>query len=107
MWNDRVMWIGWIEFDLVLGDVHSLKQKRAIVRPLVNDLRRTFAVAVAESASQDLYRRSGVGVAAVSADSHHVIEVLDKVEEYVARRPEVELLSTRRRVVRSDDDSAY
>ena len=101
------MWIGWIEFDLLLGDVHSLKQKRAIVRPLVNDLRRIFTVAAAESAHQDLYRRSGVGVAAVSADSRHLVEVLDTVEDFVARRPEVELLSTRRRIVRSDDDSAY
>lgn len=27
------MWIGWLEFDLLLGDVRSLKQKRSIVRP--------------------------------------------------------------------------
>ncbi|MGB2947599.1 MAG: DUF503 family protein, partial [Rhodococcus sp. (in: high G+C Gram-positive bacteria)] len=23
------MWIGWIEFDFLLGDVHSLKEKRS------------------------------------------------------------------------------
>ncbi|MDT5086774.1 MAG: uncharacterized protein QOJ61_3817, partial [Mycobacterium sp.] len=28
------MWIGWLEFDLLLGDVHSLKQKRSVVRPI-------------------------------------------------------------------------
>ncbi|WP_115785266.1 DUF503 family protein, partial [Escherichia coli] len=33
------MWIGWIEFDLLLGgDVHSLKEKRAAVRPLLAEL---------------------------------------------------------------------
>ena len=32
------MWIGWIEFDLLLGDVHSLKAKRSVVRPLVAEL---------------------------------------------------------------------
>ncbi|HSN38124.1 MAG TPA: DUF503 family protein, partial [Arthrobacter sp.] len=26
------MWIGWIEFDVLLGDVHSLKEKRSVVR---------------------------------------------------------------------------
>lgn len=25
------MWIGWIEFDILLGDVRSLKQKRSVV----------------------------------------------------------------------------
>ena len=38
------MWIGWIEFDLLLGDVQSLKEKRAVIRPLIADLsRRTEA----------------------------------------------------------------
>lgn len=102
--HDRRMWIGWIEFDIVLGDVHSLKMKRSIVRPLIADLRRTFTVAVAETGSLDLHRRVGVGVSVVSSDSRHVIEVLDKVEEYVARRPEVELLSAGRGLFSSRDE---
>ncbi|MDN6200886.1 MAG: DUF503 family protein, partial [Micrococcaceae bacterium] len=32
------MWFGWVEFDVLLGDVHSLKAKRAVVRPLVAEL---------------------------------------------------------------------
>jgi len=97
------MWIGWLELDLLLGDVHTLKEKRAVVRPLVADLRRTFTVAAAETGSLDLYRRAGVGVSTVSSDSRHLIEVLDKVENFVAGRPELDLLSARRRIVSSDD----
>src|SRR5436189_1737145 len=33
-YDRRHMWIGWIEFDFLLGDVHSLKQKRSLVRPM-------------------------------------------------------------------------
>lgn len=98
------MWIGWIEFDLLLGDVHSLKAKRAVVRPLVADLRRRFAVAAAETGSLDLHRRAGVGASLVAADSRHVIDVLDAVENYVAARPELDLLSARRGVRHSDDE---
>ena len=29
------MWTGTIEFDILLGDVHSLKEKRSLVRPIV------------------------------------------------------------------------
>ncbi|MCW2829910.1 MAG: hypothetical protein JWP31_602 [Aeromicrobium sp.] len=78
------MWIGWVELDILLGDVHSLKQKRSAVRPLIADLRRTFTVAAAETGSLDLHRRAGVGVSLVAADSRHVIDVLDKVEDFVA-----------------------
>src|SRR5699024_5387744 len=97
------MWIGWIEFDLLLGDVHSRKLKRSLVRPLVNDLRRQFQVAVAETDHMDLYRRAGVGVTTLATDSDHVIDVLDHVEGYVSSRPEMELLSTRRRLIESHD----
>ncbi|MEJ7635868.1 DUF503 family protein [Aeromicrobium sp.] len=97
------MWIGWIEFDLLLGDVHSLKTKRSIVRPLVADLRRTFTVSAAETGSLDLHRRARVGAGLVAADSRHVIDVLDAVETFVAARPEIELLSAHRGLSNSDD----
>ncbi|MBW0017136.1 MAG: DUF503 family protein, partial [Mycobacterium sp.] len=38
------MWIGWLEFDVLLGDVRSLKQKRSLVRPVVAELRRKLSV---------------------------------------------------------------
>jgi hypothetical protein len=43
------MWIGWLEFDILLGDVHSLKQKRSVVRPIVGELQRRFGVSAAET----------------------------------------------------------
>jgi uncharacterized protein YlxP (DUF503 family) len=98
------VWIGWLEFDLLLGDVHSLKQKRSAVRPMIAELAHRFAVSAAETGAQDLYRRANVGVAVVSADRGHVVDVLDAAERLVASRPEMELLSARRGLRRSSDD---
>ena len=98
------MWIGWLECDLLLGDVHSLKQKRSVVRPLVAELRRRFSVSAAETGALDLYRRATVGVAVTAADRAHVADVLDAAERLVAARPDIELLSTRRGLHRSTDD---
>ncbi len=97
------MWIGWLEFDLLLGDVHSLKQKRSVVRPIVAELQRRFSVSAAETGSMDLHRRAGIGVAVVAADRAHVVKVLDAAERLVAERPEIELLSARRDLRRSED----
>ncbi|OBG84637.1 hypothetical protein A5699_26545 [Mycobacterium sp. E802] len=97
------MWIGWLEFDLLLGDVHSLKQKRSVIRPVIAELKRKLAVSAAESGSLDLHRRAGIGVALVAANRAHVVEVLDAAERMVASRPELELLSTRRGLHHSDD----
>ncbi len=97
------MWIGWLELDVMLGDVHSLKEKRSVVRPIVAELQRRFAVSAAEVGDQELYRRAAIGAALVAADRSHVVEVLDAVERLVAGRPEVDLLSAHRDVRTSDD----
>jgi uncharacterized protein len=97
------VWIGWLEFDLLFGDVRSLKQKRSLVRPVVAELRRKFNVSVAETGSHDLHRRAGIGVAVASADRAHAVEVLDAAERLIAAHPEFQLLSARRDLRRSDD----
>jgi hypothetical protein len=97
------MWIGWLEFDLLLGDIRSLKQKRSAIRPLVAELQRKFGVSAAETGSHELHRRAGVGVAMASADRLHAVDVLDAAERLVAAHPEFELLSVRRGLQRSDD----
>jgi uncharacterized protein YlxP (DUF503 family) len=97
------VWIGWIEFDILLGDVHSLKGKRSVVRPLLAELKRRFDVSVAEVGDHDQYRRSRVGVGLVAADRAHLVEVLDAVDRFVAGRPEIELLSARQREIHSED----
>jgi uncharacterized protein len=93
-----------LSLDLLLGDVHSLKGKRAVVRPVVAELRRRFPVSAAEVGHLDLYRRAEIGVAVVSADAAHCEEVLDAVERLVAGRPEVALLATRRQLLAGTDD---
>ena len=93
-----------MEFDLLLGDVRSLKQKRAVIRPVIAELHRRFAVSAAETGSQDLYRRAGIGLAVVSADRGHVVDVLDAAERLVASRPGMDLLSAHRGLRRSTDD---
>lgn len=98
------MWIGWIEFDVLLGDVHSLKMKRSTVRPIIAEIRRKFEVSVAEVGHVDLHRRAMVGVAVVAVDRSHAVDVLDGVERLVAARPEIDLLSARRSLRTSGDE---
>jgi uncharacterized protein len=98
------MWIGWLEFDLLLGDVRSLKQKRSAIRPVLAELRRRFAVSAAETGAHELYRRAQLGIAVAAPDRPHAVDVLDAAERLVAARPELELLSVRRGLRRSTDD---
>jgi uncharacterized protein YlxP (DUF503 family) len=87
----------------LLGEVHSLKEKRSVVRPIVAELRRRYEVAAAEAGHLDLHRRALVAVATVAADAQRVGEVLDRCERSVAEHPEIELLSARRRLFGPQD----
>jgi uncharacterized protein YlxP (DUF503 family) len=94
---------GSLALDLLLGDVHSLKEKRSVVRPVIAELRRRFEVSAAEAGHLDLHRRALVGVAVVAADDGHVRDVLDSCERLVAARPELEVLSARQRLFGEED----
>jgi len=98
------MFVGTLGLDLLLGDVHSLKEKRSVVRPVVAELKRRFEVAAAEAGHLDLHRRALVGVAVVGPDRAHCAEVLDACERLVAARPEVDLLSARQRFYSEEDE---
>ena len=96
------MFTGTLVADVLLGDVHSLKAKRSVIRPILAQLRR-FEVAAAEVGDADLHRRSQLGMALVAADAEHIRDVLDQCERLVADQPEVQLLSVRRRLIGDTD----
>ncbi len=98
------MFVATCEIDLLLGDVHSLKEKRAVVRPIIGELRRRFDVAVAETGHQDLHRRAQITAAAVSSTAGHAQDTVGACEAWVADRPEVTVTEVRRRVFGGHDE---
>jgi uncharacterized protein YlxP (DUF503 family) len=82
--------------DLHLPQSHSLKDKRAVVKTILEGARRRCQVAAAETDHQDQRQRAELTFGAVSGSSHHVEEVVDGVERFVWSFPEVEVLDTDR-----------
>jgi uncharacterized protein YlxP (DUF503 family) len=98
-----LVYTGTAVFDVLLPeDSRSLKAKRSYVRPVLAALRR-LEVSAAEVGALELHGRAELGVALVSPDTGHVGEVLDGCERLMAGRPELELLSVRRRLYGADD----
>jgi uncharacterized protein YlxP (DUF503 family) len=82
--------------DLHVPEAGSLKAKRAAVRPIIEGARHRFGVAAAEVDHHELWQRSEVGFAVVSATEGHAVEVMDAVERFVWSFPEVEVASVQR-----------
>ena len=85
-----------LSIELHLPESRSLKSRRAVVKPLVEGLRRRYGVSAAEVAHQQTWQRVEIGVAVVSGTVHHATEVIDEVERFVWSHPEVQVLSMSR-----------
>lgn len=96
------MILGFVVADLLLGDVHSLKEKRSVVRPIVAELKR-FDVAAGETGDANLHRRAEISAAVVASNFSQVNEVLDSCERVLDEHPEVSVLSIRRRTMTDTD----
>lgn len=89
--------------DLVIDSSHSLKEKRSVVKHLVETARRRYGVAASEVAHHDRWARSTIAFAAVAVDVGHVEDVLDNVERFVWSNPEVEVTSSGRHWIDCSD----
>jgi uncharacterized protein YlxP (DUF503 family) len=85
-----------VSFDLHLPQAHSLKDKRAIIKPILEGCRHRYRVAAAEVEHADRWQRAGLGMAVVSSTPSHASDVLDQVERFVWSFPEVEVVACER-----------
>ena len=80
-----------VQCELHIPTSRSLKEKRAVLRPIVEGLRHRFQISVAEVGYQDKWQRALIGMAVVSDSYGHAVEVVDNVERWVWSKPEVEV----------------
>jgi uncharacterized protein YlxP (DUF503 family) len=85
-----------LALELHIPESHSLKEKRSVLRPLLDGLRNRHAVAVAETAHQDKWQLAEVGIVAVSSSATLVAQIVDDAERFVWSFPEFEVIDARR-----------
>ena len=80
-----------------LPDCHSLKEKRAVVKTILQGAIRRYGVSAAEVGHQDKWQRAELGFTVVSGSASHAEEVIAAVERFVWSFPEVEVIDASRR----------
>lgn len=87
------MVIGSCTIALHLPAVHSLKEKRQIIKPLLARIRKEFNVAVAEVGNMDEWQRLTIGIACVSTSRRYAHGQLEAVVHFVEQhRPDLPLI---------------
>ena len=77
------MFVGVLTIPIYLNGIGSLKDKRRIVKSLVERLRSRFNVSASEVGAQDNKRMAIVGAAVVSNDGNFVEKQLDTIANFV------------------------
>ncbi len=85
------MHIGTLTITLYLHDTESLKDKRQIIKSLVETTRRKFNISIAEIDDLDKWRKATLGVACIANEAAHVNRVLDKVLDTIEGNPAVDV----------------
>ena len=83
------MVVGVLRLDLHLHGVHSLKEKRGVVRRLLARCRNRYPVSAAEVGHQDLWQRSLLGIAVVGGSEAVVAPILARLEDELHGEVEV------------------
>jgi uncharacterized protein YlxP (DUF503 family) len=88
------MVIGVCKLDLRIPENHSLKEKRHVLRKLIDRVRARFNVAIAEVGDNDLWQRAEMGFCTVGNDRRHINSSLDKIVHFIEQMNLVEMVRT-------------
>jgi uncharacterized protein len=77
------MHIGVCKIWLTISESHSLKQKRQVVKSIINRTKNRFNIAIAEIDALDAHQQAVLGVVSISNDVRHVNRILSHVVNFI------------------------
>ena len=81
---------------LQLGGVHSLKEKRRILKPILKRLPQQFNLAAAEIERQDVWQTAVIGLVGIGNESAHLHRMMEKAVAWIEQnRPDAPIADYR------------
>lgn len=93
-----MMLIAVIKIRLYAPWVHSLKEKRMIVKSLVGKISSRYRVSVAEVEEQDVHQTIVIGVASIVWHQAQADSMMDEILRFVEQGTEAEIVDVEREI---------
>lgn len=90
------MHIGAVTVQIEIAGADSLKDKRQVVKSLLERVRGKFNVSAAEVDQLDIWRRATLGFAVVSNDTGFIDQVIEKLMDTIEAEPRCVVLDYQR-----------
>lgn len=91
--------IGTLTVELFIFGSRTLKDKRRILKSILDKVRSRFNVSIAEVDGHDMWQRSVLGIACVSNQVAHVQSVLSSVEKFISHQRDAEIISLHTEII--------
>lgn len=85
------MIIGTAKIYLSAPWVHSLKEKRMIIKSIIDKVKHRYNVSIAEIENQDIHQTITIGIACVSNDTRHADSMINNVIEFIENSTEADV----------------
>lgn len=82
---------GACRIEMIIYDAFSLKDKRRVIKSLLDKVRGKYNVSVAEVGQNDKWRTAVIGISTVSNSTAQVNKVLTSVINFIERDVRVEI----------------
>ena len=91
--RDNKMIIGCAKITIHTPWVHSLKEKRSVVKSLCAKVKNKFNVSIAEVEEQDTHQNAVLGFACVAGEASLADSIIDTVINFIESNTEGEIIS--------------
>ncbi len=82
-----------MKIDLRASWVHSLKEKRMVVKSIVSKLQNKFNVSVAEVDNQDVHQRITIGVSGIFLDAKIGDSMIENIIDFIEENTDAEIIN--------------
>lgn len=88
-----------MKVDLRAAYVHSLKEKRMIVKSIIGKLQNKFNVSIREVENQDLHQRISIGIVKLELNSKDSNQSKDKILNFIEENCEAEIIDIESEII--------
>jgi len=86
-----MMIVGVVSCELHIPESRSLKDKRRVVKSLIDRIYQRYRVSIAETGFQELHQRAEISIAIVAQTEAEVEKLLEHIRDLLDGQPEVYL----------------
>ena len=79
--------------------VHSLKEKRMVVRSITQKLKNKFNISVSEIDDQDIHQSIVIGISGICATNSQVDSTMENIINFIEENTDAELIKMDKEVI--------